>query len=138
MRYSELKKSLCLQLPKHKVDWKDSHLCKSPSVDTNRNALCVYAALCRLQRQIVRGRGEAGQRGQLSEGWFNTGKLGGWGNRVSSQKEKKKSLEYGFKESWSYLATEKRNRCHSRWRESVDSASSALSSYGFKQKPHLS
>lgn len=23
----------------------------------------------------------------------------------------KESLEYGFKESWSYLATEKRNRC---------------------------
>lgn len=34
--------------PKHKVDWKDSHLCKSPSADTDRNALCVYAALCRL------------------------------------------------------------------------------------------
>lgn len=30
------------------------------------------------------------------------------------RRKKKKSLEYGFKESWSYLATEKRNRCQSR------------------------
>lgn len=40
--------TLGLRLPERKANWKDSHLCKSPSVYTNRNALWVYAALCRL------------------------------------------------------------------------------------------
>lgn len=103
-------RTLGLQLPDHNANWKGSHLCKSPSVYTNRNVLWVYAALCRLCIGYFGAGVKKGIKGQLSGGWFNTGKWGGGRSWVSSPTQEE-DLEYGFKGGQNVLATERSNRC---------------------------